>query len=582
MRTSTRVELELFDITAKRDSTASSKDAQPWGNLAEDLRLEECTTQPQYGTLEHRQFLMDGSFTLFPDEPQGRFWGLWSKQQSGPDGRFAVPPVLEVNFSQPHSSAGITLHFYPLTQDWASTVEIQWYGTEGQLLDSAAFQPDAADYYCRLKVENYQRLRISFSATNKPGRYLKLEGLDYGAALTFQGEDVVQANLLEEVDPLSGEISINTLDLTLFNRSGEFSILNPDGVFDVLQDKQRITVWEDVRPSARSREVVSHNMGTFYLSDWENTSDTMAKFSATDAVGLLDSDPFDGGVYDTTAGALAAEILDGYAYELDPVLAVESVKGYLPAGTRRDALQQLAFALGAMVDCSRSNKIKICPPPNRPSSLIGRDRKFTDSEVSLHALVTEVSVTAHQYQLQEKREQLYKSDLAEGTHRIALSGPVDNLQAEGGTLLDWGNNFAVVKVTAAGQVIITGNRYADTQTVLHRQADGLPPNVKTNGKSVKDATLVSPDRADAVAQRILRYYANRCEQTFEMVAGAEKLADVLMVESFRRENVCGVLQKMELDLTGGFLASVTVLGHPVQHPAQLYVNEIYVGEEVLL
>ncbi len=582
MRTSTRVELELFDITAKADSTASSKDAQPWGNLAQDLRLEERTTQPKYGTLEHKQFLMDGSFTLFPDEPQGHFWGLWSKQQSGPDGRFTAPPVLEVTFSQPHSSAGITLHFYALTQDWASEVEIQWYGTEGQLLNSARFQPDAPDYYCRLKVENYQRLRIVFLATSRPGRYLKLEGLDYGAALTFQGEDVVQASLLEEVDPLSGEISINTLDLTLFNRSGEFSMLNPDGVFDVLQDKQRITVWEDVRQSARSRAVVSHNMGTFYLSDWKNTSDTLAKFSATDAVGLLDADPFAGGIYDTTAGALAAEILDGYAYELDPALSAEPMKGYLPAGSRRDALQQLAFALGAMVDCSRSSKIKICPPPNRPSSLIGRDRKFTDSEASLHALVTEVAVTAHQYQLQEKREQLYKSDLAEGTHRIALSGPADNLQAEGGTLLDWGNNFAVVKVTTPGQVIITGNRYADTQTVLHRQADGLPPNVKTNEKSVKEATLVSPDRADAVAQRILHYYANRWEQTFEMVAGAEKLADVLMVESFRRENVCGVLQKMELDLTGGFLASVTVLGHPVQHPAQLYVNEIYVGEEVLL
>ncbi len=582
MRTSTRVELELFDITAKADSTASSKDAQPWGNLAQDLRLEERTTQPKYGTLEHKQFLMDGSFTLFPDEPQGHFWGLWSKQQSGPDGRFTAPPVLEVTFSQPHSSAGITLHFYALTQDWASEVEIQWYGTEGQLLNSARFQPDAPDYYCRLKVENYQRLRIVFLATSRPGRYLKLEGLDYGAALTFQGEDVVQASLLEEVDPLSGEISINTLDLTLFNRSGEFSMLNPDGVFDVLQDKQRITVWEDVRQSARSRAVVSHNMGTFYRSDWKNTSDTLAKFSATDAVGLLDADPFAGGIYDTTAGALAAEILDGYAYELDPALSAEPMKGYLPAGSRRDALQQLAFALGAMVDCSRSSKIKICPPPNRPSSLIGRDRKFTDSEASLHALVTEVAVTAHQYQLQEKREQLYKSDLAEGTHRIALSGPADNLQAEGGTLLDWGNNFAVVKVTTPGQVIITGNRYADTQTVLHRQADGLPPNVKTNEKSVKEATLVSPDRADAVAQRILHYYANRWEQTFEMVAGAEKLADVLMVESFRRENVCGVLQKMELDLTGGFLASVTVLGHPVQHPAQLYVNEIYVGEEVLL
>ncbi len=582
MRTGTRVELGLFDVTAKGDSAASSTDAQPWGNLAEDLRLEERPPQPKYGTLEHKQFLMDGSFTLFPDAPQGRFWGLWSKQQSGPDGRFAVPPVLEVTFSQPHSSAGITLHFYEPTQDWASEVDIQWYSAAGQLLASARFRPDAPDYYCRRKVENYQKLRITFSATSKPGRYLKLDGLDYGAALMFQGEDVVQANLLEEVDALSNEISINTLELTLFNRNGEFSSLNPDGVFDVLQDKQRLTVWEDVRPSARSNDVVSHNMGTFYLSDWKNPSDTLARFSATDAVGLLDGDPFDGGIYDTTAGKLAAEILNGYAYELAPELAAESVKGYLPAGSRRGALQQLAFALGAVVDCSRSDKIKIYPPPERPSSLIPHSRKFTGGEASLRALITGVSVTAHQYHLQTEREQLYKSDLAEGTHRIALSDPADNLQAEGGALLEWGNNFAVVKVTAPGQVILTGCRYADTKTVLHRQADGLPPNAKVNEKTVQEATLVSPDRADAVAQRMLRYYANRCELSFQMVAGDEALADMLIVESFGRENVRGQLERMEFDLTGGYLADVKLVGRQVPHPADIYTGELHAGEEVLI
>lgn len=582
MRTSTRVELGLFDITAKADSTPFSKDAQPWGDPAQDLRLEDRPPQPKYGTLEHKQFLMDGSFTLFPDEPKGRFWGLWSRQQSGPDGRFAVPPVLDVTFSQPHSSAGITLNFYEPTQDWASEVDIQWYGAEDQLLASAQFRPDAPEYYCRRKVESYEKLHITFSATSRPGRYLKLAGLDYGVALMFQGEDVVQARLLEEVDVLSNEISINTLELTLFNRNGEFSSLNPDGVFDVLQDKQRLTVWEDVRPSARSGDVVSHNMGTFYLSDWKNPSDTMAKFSATDAVGLLDSDPFDGGIYDTTAGALAAEILDGYAYVLDPALAAESVKGYLPAGSRRDALQQLAFALGAVVDCSRSDTIKIYPPPERPSSLIPRSRKFTGGEASLRALITGVSVTAHQYHLQTEREQLYQSSLASGTHRIALSGPADHLQAEGGTLLDWGNNFAVVQVTAPGQVILTGNRYADTQTVLHRQAEGLPPHRKVNEKTVKEATLVSPDRADAVAQRVLRYYANRCELTFQMVAGDEALADMLIVESFGRENVRGQLERMEFDLTGGYLADVKLVGRQVPHPADMYTGEIHAGEEVLL
>ena len=78
-----------------------------------------------------------------------------------------------------------------------------------------------------------------------------------------------------------------------------FSILNPEGYFDVLQHKQKFTIWEDVKQDARSTSSVSYCMGTFYLSDWSNSGDTLADFSAVDAIGLLDGSPFDGGIYDT-------------------------------------------------------------------------------------------------------------------------------------------------------------------------------------------------------------------------------------------------------------------------------------------
>ena len=344
---------------------------------------------------------MDGSFSFFPEVPEAYFWGLWSAVQSGESGAFADPPVLDIQFSQAHSSSGLTLHFYAPTGDWASKLKIQWYGADGGLLASALFTPDTVDFYCAKKVDRYRRIRLTFLETNHPGRYLKLAGLDYGVYLHFAGDEIVKAHVLEECDPLSAEISINTLGLTLYNKEGRFSILNPEGYFDVLQHKQKLTVWEDVRPEARSTSSTSYCMGTFYLSDWENSGDTLADFTAVDAVGLLDGAPYDGGVYDTTAGALAADILDGYSYTLDAELAAERVQGYLAAGTRREALQQLAFAVGAVVDCSRSDLIRISPAPARASGMIAYDRKFQNgSKVTLNPLITAVAVTAHRYQAQ--------------------------------------------------------------------------------------------------------------------------------------------------------------------------------------
>lgn len=586
MRTNTRVEFGLYDVTARGDSSPACDAAQPFCSLRRDLLVEAVPSQVKYGTLESRQWLMDGSFSFFPEVPEAYFWGLWSAVQSGESGAFTDPPVLDIQFSQAHSSSGLTLHFYAPTGDWASKLKIQWYGADGGLLASALFTPDAVDFYCAKKVDRYRRIRLTFLETNRPGRYLKLAGLDYGVYLHFAGDEIVKAHVLEECDPLSAEISINTLGLTLYNKEGRFSILNPEGYFDVLQHKQKLTVWEDVRPEARSTSSTSYCMGTFYLSDWENSGDTLADFTAVDAVGLLDGAPYDGGVYDTTAGALAADILDGYSYTLDAELAAERVQGYLAAGTRREALQQLAFAVGAVVDCSRSDLIRISPAPARASGMIAYDRKFQNgSKVTLNPLITAVAVTAHRYQAEDASSELYKDTLEPGTYQVTFSAPAvaDSLTVTGATLAGRGVNRCTLTVAKAGEVCVTGRKYVDSTIILRRAAANLPPNAQDNELTVTDATLVSPDRATAVADRVLDYYAQRYEQTFRMIAGDEKLADRLIVQSFGGEMVRGVLTKLEFDLTGGFVADAKVVGRRLSGTAAAYAgDEIHAGERSLI
>ena len=444
------------------------------------------------------------------------------------------------------------------------------------------FTPDAVDYYCACKVENYCRIQLAFLETNRPGRYLKLAGIDYGVYLHFSGDEIIKARVLEECDPLSAEISINTLNLTLFNQEGRFSILNPEGYFDVLQHRQKLTVWEDVRRSAHDTSTTSYCMGTFYLDDWSNEDDTLADFTAIDTIGLLDGSPFDGGVYDTHVASLAAEILSGYPYTLDSVLGEERIQGYIPAGTRREALQQLAFAIGAVVDCSRGEIIRIVPAPQRASGLIGTDRRLQDgSKVTLLALVTAVSVTAHRYIPGEASEELYKDTLEPGTYRVTFDAPAvaDSLAVRGAELSERGVNHCTLTVSKAAEVCVTGRKYSDSATVLRREASNLPSNAQGNEVSVPDATLVSPDRAAAVAARVLDYYAQRYEQTFRMVAGDEKLADRLIVESFGGEMVRGVVTKLEFDLTGGFLADAKIVGRKLSNNAAAYAGEeIHAGE----
>lgn len=585
MRTNTRVEFGLYDVTARGDSAPSCTTAKPFCNLGRDLLLESVPSQNKYGTLESEQWLMDGSFSFFPEVPEQYFWGLWSTTQSDKNGVFADPPVLDITFTQDHSSSGLTLHFYIPTDDWASRIKIQWFSQDGGLISTALFYPDAVDYYCAKKVENYRRIRIHFLETNRPGRYLKLAGIDYGVYLHFSGHEIVEAHVLEECDPLSSEISINTLNVSLYNKEGRFSILNPEGYFDVLQHKQKFTVWEDVKQDARSTGSVSYCMGTFYLSDWSNSGDTLADFSAVDAIGLLDGAPFDGGIYDTTAAELAEAILTGYSYTLDGSLAAERVQGYIAAGTRRGALQQLAFAIGAVVDCSRGELIRIAPAPSKASGMITYDRKLQDgSKVTLNPLITAVAVTAHRYLPGEATEELYRDTLDPGIYRVTFNAPavVDSLTVTGAELTESGVNLCTLTVAKAGEVCVTGRKYTDSTVVLRRTAANLPPNAQDNELTVTDATLVGPSRAEAVAVRVLEHYTQRYEQNFSMVAGDEKLADRLIIQSFGGEMVRGVLTKLEFDLTGGFLADAKVIGRRLTSNAAAYAGEIHAGERSLI
>ena len=104
MRTNTRVEFGLYDVTARGDSTPNCTTTKPFCNLGRDLLLESVPSQNKYGTLESEQWLMDGSFSFFPEVPEQYFWGLWSTTQSDKSGVFADPPVLDITFTQDHSS----------------------------------------------------------------------------------------------------------------------------------------------------------------------------------------------------------------------------------------------------------------------------------------------------------------------------------------------------------------------------------------------------------------------------------------------------------------------------------------------
>ena len=109
-------------------------------------------------------------------------------------------------------------------------------------------------------------------------------------------------------------------------------------------------------------------------------------------------------------------------------------------------------------------------------------------------------------------------------------------------------------------MVITGRKFVETTTTVRTAAENLPANAQANLLRVDNATLVGPGNAVAVARRVINYYAKRCTQEFKILAGDELLADTVILDTFGGERLKGAIERMEFDLTGGYVASAKLVG----------------------
>ena len=168
------------------------------------------------------QTVLDGTATAFPSVPEQANLGLWSEQISNDDGTFTNPIVLELESVGQYSSQGLTLTFDTYNGIFATRLGIKWLRiTDGgiETLAEQEFSPNNAFYFCRNQVENYNKVVITFYSLNMPKNRLKLRVIDYGYGTFFYGDELRGVKLIQEIDPISTKISINTADFTLDSRS---------------------------------------------------------------------------------------------------------------------------------------------------------------------------------------------------------------------------------------------------------------------------------------------------------------------------------------------------------------------------
>lgn len=554
--TSVDISFDMVDITAKQDSEASANNIQNFTNPS-DLALDGVYAV-KCATLEENYWKLDGTFETFPDKPQWYSWGIWSNELSGSDGSFSVPVTLTVTFKNTHSISGIGFEFNPHDNSYCVDMTAIFYkGTT--VIAELNLTPDDWRYSVETKIEDFNKLEITFRKMNKPNRYLKLQALIYGKTIDFERTDITEALLLEEVDLTSSELTINTFDFGIYSESNDFNIFNPKGIYSDLRKKQQISVVGNINGA-------TGGYGVFYIDNWKSSADRVLRLNTVDAVGIMDGTTFLGGMYNNMpVEELVQEIAKdaGFGYMIDGELIGTTLSGWIPVCSHREALQQVAIAAGGYISTSRIGAIRLKSQPdyqNDPTYHITMKRKKIGTEVILKTLVTGVNVTGHSYKLSTVEETLYQSSLPEGEYSIMFEEPVSVTQISGGTIIESGVNWCTVSVAFKSEIVISGYKYTDSTNIARVRLKELPAGEKENILTLENATLVSTGNALCVAERIFSYHQKRIEQNMECVLSNETVGGIADVEINPGTYRQGVIERMEIDMIGGYLTKAVIVG----------------------
>lgn len=553
-----------YSLVVKDDSAPSIGNLQPFSKSS-DLRTDSTTNRP-YATYEPDFWLLDGEYKFMPPNLNAVHVGIMNLTVSAGTSDFGSPPQLSIPFGQVHDIEAFTMRFSEYSNDFVDSMRVEFFDIDDvQIGSDYNVTPTTWEFQLTLadKVLAVKRINITFYSTNKPYRFLRVTAIDYGRSMLFTGDKIKEARVVEETDPTSLEVRCNSFECVIYSSDALFSPINPGGDYYSLTQRQPISVSEQIG-------LESMFIGQYYLDKWSNISDTQIKFECIDLLSILDTSTYMGGIW-IGAGILIEDLLQDIfdpihiPWDLDAGLYGATIKGWLPICTYREALQQIAFAIGAYVDTSRDRPIKIYPIKIAEDGgdydlVVTKAMKGIDQEISLRPIITGVEVVGHNIFYGSGILKLYDDTLAIGDHEIRFKQPCHSLQITGATISSYGANHAILHVTSPGAVTLTGLVYTDTRKIFSVRAIDLAPSVIQNILQIDEASLVNSSNAQTVAQRIYDYFQQRLIQNMKMFAVDIHSADTILIDTLHGQQIRGEIEKITIDLANGMIEDVEIVG----------------------
>ena len=353
-----RCALQLVDLTAQDDATPEPKSNAAISHVdqtSDGIREQSI----KIATLELNEWILDGSMRLY-DTQENIQTGWWSNEVSDETG--AIDTEISFNFTEAHSSFGLTLFFDELNKVWATEYTIIAYDQTGNEITNQDIKSTGAKQAIIIQIENYYKITIKFTKTNVPNRRIRLTEMTFGIIETFERKNTKTLKINREFDINSDNLPINEVDLTFDNSNQRYNMVSPDGAYKYMQVGMPLKVEIGIGDSFKTLDW--EDIGNFYyLSSESDDGALTARITAGDAIMYLDRVSFTKRLNAPTLRTIAAEILEligqRLSFVLDDEIADVPLSNMVDEAdmTCRDVLRQACQALSAICYTNKKGEI---------------------------------------------------------------------------------------------------------------------------------------------------------------------------------------------------------------------------------
>ncbi|MBP3908968.1 MAG: hypothetical protein J6D33_08575 [Turicibacter sp.] len=361
--TTAHVTFEMVDNLAYSNREISTT-GQCFISNAEQLTNKIRRTDYNFATLEPDFFKLDGTFAIFDEGSNSNETGFVSDSIANEDGTFETPIVIELVFSNYINSPGLTVTFDNKLNEFAESFTIAYYNNQSLLHSESITNNDMAVFATEFGVENYNRFVLTVDKWNAGNRRARIVEVDFGLLKTFVDDELIKVDIVEELDTLNNLVATNELTFTIDNSERKFNVLNPNGIYRFLKNRQEITCEYGLKTNNDQFEFVQ--MGKFYLDEWKADEGALTvTFTAYDITKSLDGESYENNLSTTkSAYSLCQDILDKcgvQSYFIDDSLKDIMLNQKSEKITCKEALQMIGIASLSVVYQDRHGQLRIEP-----------------------------------------------------------------------------------------------------------------------------------------------------------------------------------------------------------------------------